>query len=59
MTVLQNFFGTTSLTMEQWGMCLVPGIILLILGEVFKAILRARRPQDEPVAGALTMQAAA
>jgi Ca2+-transporting ATPase len=46
--VLQGIFGTTSLTGEQWGMCLVPGVILLILGEGFKLILRARRPKDEP-----------
>jgi Ca2+-transporting ATPase len=46
--ILQNVFGTTSLTMEQWGLCLVPGVILLILGELFKVVLRARRTQGEP-----------
>jgi Ca2+-transporting ATPase len=45
--VLQNIFGTTSLTGEQWGMCLVPGVILLILGEILKLILRARRTKDQ------------
>ena len=47
-SVLQNIFGTVSLTGEQWGMCVVPGVILLILGELFKVVLRARRPKDAP-----------
>ena len=50
--ILQDLFGTVSLTMEQWGTCLVPGILLLILGEVLKVILRARRAHEEPTAGA-------
>jgi Ca2+-transporting ATPase len=48
--VLQNLFGTLSLTAEQWGICLVPGVVLLILGEIFKVFLRARRPHEEPPA---------
>ena len=42
--VAQSIFQTTPLTLDQWGMCLLPGIVLLILGEIFKLILRARRP---------------
>ncbi len=55
--VLQNIFGTTSLTGEQWGMCLVPGVILLILGELLKVFLRARRPKEEVTLGAATAAA--
>ena len=57
--VLQNIFGTTSLTREQWGLCLVPGVILLILGELFKVVLRARRSQEEPPAAVAAAPAAA
>ena len=42
--VLQAVFDTTALTGTQWAICLVPGVVLLALGEVFKLVLRARRP---------------
>ena len=41
--VLQDLFHTTPLTGRQWAIVLVPGVVLLILGEVYKMILRARR----------------
>jgi P-type Ca2+ transporter type 2C len=41
--VLQDVFGTTPLTGSQWAMCLVPALALLVLGELFKLVLRARR----------------
>jgi Ca2+-transporting ATPase len=41
--VLQELFGTLPLTGEQWLICLVPAVVLLLLGELFKLILRARR----------------
>jgi Ca2+-transporting ATPase len=50
--ILKSIFNTTPLTFDQWILCLVPGIILLILGEIFKAILRARRPAPLTAAGA-------
>jgi P-type Ca2+ transporter type 2C len=40
--VFKSFFQTTSLTLDQWALCIVPGIILLIGGEILKIILRAR-----------------
>ncbi len=40
--LFQGLFGTTSLTVYQWGLCLIPGVALLILGEIFKASLRYR-----------------
>jgi P-type Ca2+ transporter type 2C len=43
--LLQQLFHTTSLTASQWEMCLLPGIILLIFGEIFKLVLRARKPK--------------
>jgi Ca2+-transporting ATPase len=57
--ILQDLFGTVSLTMEQWATCLVPGVILLIGGELLKVILRARRPHGEPAAGAPAAMVAA
>lgn len=33
-------FGTTILTADQWLICLVPGVILLFIGEVWKSGLR-------------------
>jgi P-type Ca2+ transporter type 2C len=49
--ILQHAFGTVSLTIDQWGTCLVPGLLLLAGGEILKLILRARRPQDEQAVG--------
>ncbi|GAA1974046.1 cation-transporting P-type ATPase [Terrabacter lapilli] len=49
--VLQDLFHTTPLTGRQWAIALVPGVLLLILGEVYKMILRAlraRRATDQP-----------
>jgi len=44
--VLQDLFGTLPLTGEQWLICLVPGVVLLLLGELLKVVIRARRPKD-------------
>ena len=49
--ILTSLFHTVSLTIDQWLICLVPGVILLILGELFKVVLRARRPHEEPTTG--------
>ena len=60
MRVLQDLFRTVPLTGNQWAICLLPGVILLVLGELTKVVLRARRarrPGEEPtvaVAPALT-----
>jgi Ca2+-transporting ATPase len=56
---LQEMFSTTPLTMNQWGLCLVPGVVLLLLGEIFKLALRARKPQEQPVAAGAVVQGAA
>lgn len=40
--LFQSIFGTTSLTAYQWWLCLIPGVILLAVGEIFKASLRYR-----------------
>jgi Ca2+-transporting ATPase len=46
--VLQDLFHTTPLTGDQWALCLVPGAVLLVLGETLKLILRARRSGQQP-----------
>ena len=56
---LQQMFDTTPLTLNQWGLCLVPGVILLMLGEIFKIILRARRPHEEATAAVVATPEAA
>ncbi|MGB9175294.1 MAG: HAD-IC family P-type ATPase [Methanoregula sp.] len=38
--LFQTIFGTTSLSAYQWLLCLIPGVILLAVGEIFKAGLR-------------------
>ncbi|CAH0326219.1 hypothetical protein SRABI128_05204 [Microbacterium sp. Bi128] len=43
MKVMQDLFGTLPLSGQQWLLCLVPGVVLLFLGEIFKIILRARQ----------------
>jgi Ca2+-transporting ATPase len=40
--LFQSIFGTTSLTAYQWWLCLIPGVILLAVGEIFKSALRYR-----------------
>jgi Ca2+-transporting ATPase len=40
--LFQTIFGTTSLSAYQWWLCLIPGVILLAVGEIFKASLRYR-----------------
>ena len=41
--ILQDLFATSALTAAQWGLCLIPAVALLLLGELGKVILRARR----------------
>lgn len=46
--LFQALFGMVSLTAEQWLLCLIPGVILLIIGEIFKAFFRFK-DQKSPV----------
>ena len=57
MRVLQDLFGTVPLTGAQWVICLVPAVVLLLLGELFKLVLRARRPKEQAKALAATVPA--
>jgi Ca2+-transporting ATPase len=41
--LLRNIFGTQPLNGTQWLLCLAPGVLLLLIGEVVKLILRARQ----------------
>ena len=38
--LLQSLFGTVSLSAYQWLICLIPGVILLVIGEVVKLGLK-------------------
>jgi len=38
--LFQTIFGTISLSAYQWWLCLIPGVILLTVGEIAKAALR-------------------
>jgi Ca2+-transporting ATPase len=46
--LFQAIFGTTSLTVHQWWICIVPGVILLMIGEIFKVVLRYKS-HESPV----------
>ena len=48
--VLQDLFHTTPLTGGQWALCLVPGVVLLVGGELLKIVLRSRRKAKKPTA---------
>ena len=41
--LLAGIFKTVPLTIDQWLLCLVPGVLLLFGGELLKAVLRALR----------------
>ena len=59
MRVLRDVFQTVPLTGNQWALCLAPGVILLLLGEVGKVVLRARRAHEEPAVEAAAAPAPA
>ncbi len=40
--VFQTLYHTVGLTGEQWLLCLIPGGILFLLGEVFKKVLKSQ-----------------
>ena len=40
------------LTGQQWLLCLVPAVVLLFLGELFKIILRARQSKGRAAVSA-------
>jgi Ca2+-transporting ATPase len=42
---LQRILGTTGLTVEQWLLCLVVALTVLIADEIVKVFLRRRRRQ--------------
>ncbi len=44
-----SIFGTTSLSAYQWWLCLIPCVILLVVGEIYNASLRYRE-RNSPVA---------
>ncbi len=44
--LFQKIFGTESLTTQQWGVCLVVSVLFLLVGEIFRLILRSVRKQS-------------
>jgi P-type Ca2+ transporter type 2C len=40
--ILRGLFHTQPLTIDQWLICLVPGVLLLAIGEIYKALTRLR-----------------
>jgi len=44
--LFQAVFGTVPLAPYQWLLCIVPGVLLLVLGEVDKAFLRQRTREE-------------
>ena len=38
--LFQTLFHTVALTADQWFICIIPGLVLLIIGEIFKAFLK-------------------
>jgi Ca2+-transporting ATPase len=47
--LFQAIFGTTSLTVQQWWICIVPGVILLAIGEIFKVVIRYKSRESPAV----------
>jgi Ca2+-transporting ATPase len=41
--VFQTLFHTVGLTGELWLFCLIPGVVLFLGGEFFKAVLKEKR----------------
>ncbi len=57
--ILQAIFGTVSLTVEQWGLCLAPGLVMLAVSELYKVFLRARHRGEEPASTQVAVPAPA
>ncbi len=45
--LLREVFQTTSLTLRQWGLCLASTVVILLLGEAIKPLLRLCRRRWE------------
>jgi Ca2+-transporting ATPase len=41
--LFQALFHTVALNADQWLICAIPGVVLLVIGEVFKAVLQKYR----------------
>jgi Ca2+-transporting ATPase len=55
---LQRVLQTVNLDFNQWVICLLSGASIVVVSEVYKAVLRARRPTTAP-APAVTVAAVA
>jgi len=52
---MQRFLGTTSLTGNQWLLCIVLAIALLLVDEVVKIFMRRRRSRPGEVSASPTV----
>jgi Ca2+-transporting ATPase len=55
--LLNDIFGTVPLTKEQWGLCLIPCVALLAIGELLKVVFRSRRERTAAVPSAPSEEA--
>jgi Ca2+-transporting ATPase len=46
---MKNLFDTSSLTATQWGLCLVPPLLLLVAVELWKLVARSRVTRPTPM----------
>jgi len=44
--LFQTMFHTVGLTGDQWILCLIPGIVLLMVGEIFKKVLKVQKEMN-------------
>ena len=54
-----RILDTTSLTLEQWVICLVAGLLILVVGEVRKLVWKADFDEDPSAVVPATAPAAA
>ena len=57
--ILQRIFGTTSLTFEQWAICVGIALSLVVVEEVIKLVMRMRTRRTRPEPALATVPAPA
>jgi Ca2+-transporting ATPase len=53
---LQRLLGTTSLTLQQWLICIAVALILLVIDEIVKTFMRRRGGASAPAQPAIEVQ---
>lgn len=44
--LFQTLFHTVGLTADQWVICIIPGLIILLTGEFFKTVIKSRSDME-------------